>query len=211
MAEVVVPALIGGAVNALVGSIFSPPPPRLQLPQVPEIPVLSREEALQLAQSTLNPLFDKQLQETLRRVDIDNIRRGFFGQVPGAALSGARAADVESARAASIANLAEQMVGQSQQAALQAAALAQQGVLQQHQLALQQWQNQANNLMRGIQTGLLGAQMWSDWTGLVPFSGGLWTLGSRQALSNIGVPQALSSPPTSGAFSGSNPNWINPY
>jgi len=100
MAEVVVPALIGGAVNAVVNSIFNPPPPRPQLPQVPEIPVLSREEALQLAQSMLNPLFDEQLQETLRRVDIENIRRGFFGQVPGAALSGARAADVERSRAA---------------------------------------------------------------------------------------------------------------
>jgi len=218
MAEVVVPALIGGAVNAVVNSIFNPPPPRPQLPQVPEIPVLSREEALQLAQSMLNPLFDEQLQETLRRVDIENIRRGFFGQAPGAALSGARAADVERSRAAAIANLAEQMVGQSQQAALQAAALAQQGVLQQYQLAQQQWQNMSNNIMRGIQTGLLGAQMWSDWTGQVPFSGGQWTLSSRQALSDIGVPQVLSSPPNSGAFqlnrgtiSRSNLNWINPY
>src|SRR5690606_29525204 len=95
-------------------------------------------------------------------------------------------ADVERARAAAIANLAEQMVGQSQQNALQAAALAQQGVLQQNQLAQQQWQNLSNNIMRGIQTGLLGAQMWSDWTGLVPFGGGQFTLGSRQALSNIG-------------------------
>lgn len=184
---------------------------------MPEIPVLSREEALQLAQSMLNPLFDEQLQETLRRVDIENIRRGFFGQVPGAALSGARAADVERSRAAAIANLAEQMVGQSQQNALQAAALAQQGILQQNQLAQQQWQNLSNSLMRGIQTGLLGAQMWSDWTGLVPFSGGQWTLGSRQALSDIGVPQVLSSPPTSRPFqlnrtlSLSDINWVNPY
>jgi len=217
MAEVVVPALIGGAVNAAVNSILNPPPPQPQLPPVPEIPVLSREEALQLAQSMLNPLFDEQLQETLRRVDLENIRRGFFGQAPGAALSGARAADVERARAAAIANLVEQMVGQSQQAALQAAALAQQSALQQYQLAQQQWQNLSSNIMRGIQTGLLGAQMWSDWTGLVPFSGGQFTLGSRQALSNIGVPQVLSSPPTSRPFqlnraiSRSDINWINPY
>src|SRR5690606_33291142 len=155
-----------------------------------------------------NPLFDEQLQETLRRVDIENIRRGFFGQAPGAALSGARAADVERARAASIANLAEQMVGQSQQAALQAAALAQQGALQQHQLALQQWQNLSTSLMRAIQTGLLGGQMWCAWTALVPFRGGQGSLGSRQALSNIGVPQVLSSPPISGASSGSNINWM---
>src|SRR5690606_6151962 len=108
--------------------------------------------------------------------------------------------------ATAIANLAEQMVGQSQQAALQ-----------QYQLAQQQWQNLSSNIMRGIQTGLLGAQMWSDWTGLVPFSGGQWTLGSRQALSSIGVPQVLSSPPTSRPFqlsraiSRSDINWINPY
>lgn len=184
---------------------------------MPEIPVLSREEALQLSQSMLNPLFDEQLQETLRRVDIENMRRGFYGQLPGDALSGARAADVERSRATSIANLAEQMVGQSQQNALQAAALAQQGVLQQNQLAQQQWQNLSNNIMRGIQTGLLGAQMWSDWTGLVPFGGGQFTLGSRQALSNIGVPQVLSSPPTSSPFqlnrtvSRSDINWVNPY
>src|SRR5690606_25457090 len=114
--------------------------------------------------------------------------------------------------------LAEQMVGQSQQGALKAAALAQQASLQQHQLAPQQWQNLSNSLMRGIQTGLLGAQMCSGWTGLVPFRGGPWTLCSRQAVSNIGVPQVLSSPPSSGSFqlnpgtiSRSNLNWINPY
>src|SRR5690606_6211694 len=154
---------IGGAAKAVVNRIANPPPRRPQLPPVPEIPALSREEALPLAQSLLHPLFDEQMQENLRRGDFEKIRRGFFGQVPGAALSGARAADVERSRAAAIANLAEQMVGQSQQAALQAAALAQQGLLQQYQLAQQQWQNLSNSLMRGIQTGLLGAQMWSDW------------------------------------------------
>src|SRR5690606_26974395 len=161
MAEVVVPALIGGAVNAVVNSIFNPPPPQPQLPQVPEIPLLSREGALQRAQSVLIPPSDAQLQQTPRRAALEDIRRGCVAPLPGAALSGARAAGVERSRAATIANLAEQMVGQSQQAALQAAALAQQGVLQQHQLAQQQWQNLANSLMRGIQTGLLAAQMWS--------------------------------------------------
>src|SRR5690606_9182121 len=107
MAEVVVPAIVGAVVNAVVNSIFNPPPKQPQLPPVPETPVLSREEALQLAQSMLNPLFDEQLQETLRRVDLENIRRGFFGQAPGAAQYSARAGDLERSRAAVIAILAE--------------------------------------------------------------------------------------------------------
>src|SRR5690606_41305365 len=118
MEEVVVPAIVGAVVNAVVNSIFNPPPKQPQLPPVPETPVLSREEALQLAQSMLNPLFDEKLQETQRRVDLENIRRGFFGQAPGAALSGARTADVDRSRAPATPSLPAQRVGQSQQAAL---------------------------------------------------------------------------------------------
>lgn len=202
MAEVVLSSLVGSLVQSALTP--KPPPP-------PQVQTLTREEATQMAQEALNPLFDEQLQNTLRQVDLHNIRRGFFGQVPGAALSGARAADVERSRAAATANLAQQMFGQSQQAALQAAALAQ-----------QQWQNQAQNVFRGIGTGLAGAQLSAELTGMVPFSGGQFTFPIQMGLTNMGVQNALGQgpqpAPTGGRFtlqspaiSRSNLNWINPF
>ena len=221
MAEAVIPALVGGAVQAILTPSPPPPPEPPPAPEIPEIPLLSREEAMQLAQATLDPLFNQQVQEALRQTALQNMRRGFYGQRPGDELSERVQSDIESARASSIAQLAEQMVGQNQQAAIQAAALARQNALDQYSLAQQRWQQQSNNILRGIQTGLLGAQMCRDWTGQVPFGGGL-SFGARQQLTNIGAPQVLNSPPVTPyslrdsfklnqTFNLSSRDWLNPY
>ena len=102
-------------------------------PQPP--PVLSWDEAMERAQQTLNPVYDQMLQDTLRQVDLSNIRRGFFGQAPGAAMSADAASRLESQRASQIAQLANQMVGQSAAQAAQLQALAQ-SQLQQRQQSL---------------------------------------------------------------------------
>ncbi len=70
------------------------------------------------ATETLSPIYDERMQNTLAGVDKELISRGFFGQAPGAALAGSRAADVERAKAAAIASLGGQMQTQSQDQAL---------------------------------------------------------------------------------------------
>src|SRR5690606_11820621 len=107
------PYLIGAqAVVSLINQLNPPRPP-----SAPQIPTVSYDEAVQRAQQALNPIYQQALQETLRDVQQDAMRRGFFGQLPGAALSQDAAARIESGRAAAIANLAQQMVGQSLDAA----------------------------------------------------------------------------------------------
>src|SRR5690606_661254 len=102
--EVILPPLIGG----IVSSALSPRPPA----PPPPPPTMSREEAVERAQATLNPLYQEMLNETLRNLQRQQIARGFFGQLPGAALERSTAADIETRRAQQIAQLAEQMVGQ---------------------------------------------------------------------------------------------------
>src|SRR5690606_13139948 len=134
------------------------PQPRVQLPPPPPPPpTLTLEEARQQAEAILNPLYNEQLQETLRQLQLANIRRGFFGQAPGAELSQRAAADIESRRAQNIAQLASQLQGMTWEQAAQHAPL-----------ALQTAQLQAANdpltrmasfasIMSGIQ------QMWPTW------------------------------------------------
>ena len=98
----------------LAQTVSSPPQP--QMPEAP--PTLGWDEAMRQATETLNPIYDERMQQTLANLDKDLISRGFFGQTPGAALAGSRAADVERAKAAAIASLGGQMHGQSQEQAL---------------------------------------------------------------------------------------------
>jgi len=102
---------------------------------------LSFEDASSRAAAALNPLYNQQLQGTLKAVERDLIRRGFFGQMPSVPITREEAANVENARAAAIGSLANQMVGQSEQQALQAQQLAQNHWATQAQLALNALQN----------------------------------------------------------------------
>lgn len=130
------------------------------------VPGLSYEEALRQAGDVLNPLYDERLQQSLREVDRHNIARGFFGQLPGAALARSTAADIERARAGQIAGLAQQMIGQSQQAALQQQQLALQQAAQQSQAR----QGTFGNLLGAIGTGWNIYRGLADLTGYLPFT-----------------------------------------
>lgn len=80
-------------------------------------PKLTWEQAMARAQETLDPLYRQQMNEALKKVEQDLIRRGFFGQLPSVPISQEVASKIEDARAAAIANLANQLVGQSEEAA----------------------------------------------------------------------------------------------
>ncbi|MCK9328172.1 MAG: hypothetical protein M0P69_21930, partial [Bacteroidales bacterium] len=83
------------------------------------------------------------LQNALKAVDQSNIRRGFFGQLPGAALSRSTAADIGAKKAQAIGQLSNQLVGQSESNAQSRQALAQQA-----------WGTQTNALLQALQQGV---------------------------------------------------------
>ena len=118
--------------------------------QPPMPPTLSYDEALRRAEDVLNPVYDRHLRDTLKQIDSANIARGFYGQLPGDALARSTAADIQGARASQIANLAQQMVGQSEQQALAQQQLALQWAQQQQaarQQAMSSFANFANTLL----------------------------------------------------------------
>ncbi len=136
MAEIAVPALISGAA-AIGSSAIQANAQKQAIKQVQDMapPTLSYDEALQQSGDALNPLYDKQLQQNLEQVDLGNLSRGFYGQLPGDALKRSTAADIETTRSGQIASLAQQMQGQSQQQALQQQQLAAQYALSRGQQA----------------------------------------------------------------------------
>jgi hypothetical protein len=111
-----------------------------RLPQLSQsAPRLSSTEAKIRAEEQLSPLYKETLDKALEEVDRSNIRRGFFGQLPGAALSRSTAADIETRKAQAIGQLTNQLVGQSEESARA-----------QEALALQQYNAQANNIMNAF-------------------------------------------------------------
>lgn len=164
--------------NRILEGLLNQPDPRideyqrqleeLRRQQIYQPPTLSWQEAQGRAQSQLAPLYEQQLEQTLKAVDEDTIRRGFFGQLPAGVLRGSRAAQVEGAKNQAIANLANQMVGQSEQSALQQQGLAQQrwaAEAQMLQNALNAYQSSKQNKMANIMQlmALLQSQKDSDW------------------------------------------------
>jgi len=196
------------AAAATIYSAFRPQP-KVELPPPP--PTLTLEEARQQAEAILNPLYNEHLQETLRQVQLANIRRGFFGQAPGAELSQRTAADIESRRAENIAQLASQLQGMTWEQAAQHA-----------QLALQNARLQAANdpLTRMASfASIMGLiqQMWPTWwsqTFYQPISNPLDIAGRvlQQGWLNPGASQATPSVPAARpAGLGGGTSWINPY
>jgi hypothetical protein len=94
----------------------------LQKPKTPKS--IGYPEAELQAKATLGPLYDQRVTATLENLDRNAIARGFFGQLPAEALNRSTAAQIRGQQAADEAGLANQMVGQSQQYALAAAAQA---------------------------------------------------------------------------------------
>lgn len=111
---------------------------------------LSWDEAVQQASDVVNPLYDQYLRDSLTNLDRSAMARGFYGQMPADALRGERAAQVEQSRAQQISELANQLRGQSLEAALQWR-MAAQNALQQNlsnllnkeKLELDKWATQA--------------------------------------------------------------------
>lgn len=98
----------------------------------PKPHVLSMDQAIQQAKSALNPIYDNNVQQSTHNLENNLISRGFFGQLPGAALETYNAGQINNQRAAAIANLAAQLQGQSASQAAQASSSA----VQQAQAAL---------------------------------------------------------------------------
>lgn len=124
------PPEIRNLINQAVNMLASPPQPtippeiqqelnwlRQQYQQLTSVPRLSWEEARARAEAALNPLYRTHLQQALKEAEQDLIKRGFFGQLPSVPIAQDVVANVENARAAAIADLANQLVGQSEQAA----------------------------------------------------------------------------------------------
>lgn len=212
--ELILPPLIGG----LVSSAFSPRPPSAPPPP----PTMSREEAMERAQATLNPLYQEILEDSLRNLQRQQIARGFFGQLPGAALERSTAADIETRRAQQVAQLAEEMIGQEHARAMDIA---------RQRLSAEQarWageQQRFQNVMSGIGMGWnIGQQflggldimkalgLWGAGNQADPSIEGSVSPASTTALTRMSTPQA----PNVGFGVGRQTNigtptsWIQPY
>lgn len=119
-----------------------------------QFPALSYAEATNQAKDMLNPLYDEQLERTLKQLDTANIARGFYGQLPADVMKRSTAAEIERGRAGQIASLAQQMVGQSQQQAFQQQQLAAQKALNKGS----QWQNMLMGLLRTYGSWMQGTE-----------------------------------------------------
>ena len=184
--ELIIPPLVG----AVVSSALSPRPPRAPSAPPPP-PTMSREEAVERAQATLNPLYREILEESLRNLQRQQIARGFFGQLPGAALERSTAADIETRRAQQIAQLAEEMIGQEHARAMDIA---------RQRLAAEQarWagqQQRFQNIMSGIGMGWnIGQQLLGGLDILKAL--GLWGAGNQ---TDPSIPESVS-PASTTAF-----------
>ena len=115
-----------------------------RMPQAPKPqPTLTYNQGMKQAEGVYNPLYEELIPKALEAVDQNNIRRGFFGQLPGAALSRSTAADLQNQKAQAIGQLANQLVGQSQANA---------NTMQ--QLAQQQYASQANALLSALSSAM---------------------------------------------------------
>jgi hypothetical protein len=115
-----------------------------RMPQAPKPqPTLTYKQGMKQAEGVYNPLYEQLIPKALEAVDQNNIRRGFFGQLPGAALSRSTAADLQNQKAQAIGQLANQLVGQSQANA---------NTMQ--QLAQQQYASQANALLSALSSAM---------------------------------------------------------
>lgn len=140
-------------------SLSAPSAP--QLPPPP--PTLTWEEAREEARRVLDPLFGEHLKNALKAVDKASIRRGFFGQLPGAALSRSTAADIATRQAQAIGELTGHLQGMTAQQAAQHAQMA----LQRHQqnlLADQQRLSGLGTALQGLgQIQNLWPHVWAQW------------------------------------------------
>jgi len=136
-----------GQIAGVVGGVKSVIDSFKPKPAAP--PVLSYDQAMSQAQNSLNPIYDKQVSQTLAALDKGATARGFYGQAPADAFNRSTAAQIRGDQASAIANLGAQMQNQSAAQASQfqqnAIANAQQQSNAQYQQAMATGQWQSNN------------------------------------------------------------------
>ncbi len=109
-----------GSVGGMDMSMFAAPSWQdiyeevLRLIPEADIPaVLGWDEAIMRAESQLDPLYDQSLNKVLKDLAVDQIGRGFFGQLPASVITAEAAANIENLRNAEIAQLAQSIVDAS--------------------------------------------------------------------------------------------------
>ncbi len=114
---------LGGPVGGVIGTIgggllerafggSSSDTQATQQPQEQEVEQLPWDDAYQRAQQALDPGFQRTMDQTLSNIDHQSMQRGFFGQLPAAALRRSTAGDLSMQHQA---NLAQYATGLQQQ------------------------------------------------------------------------------------------------
>ena len=84
------------------------------LPKQEETKTLSWDEALERAKSTLDPIYDQRMSSLVKSLDVGNLSRGFYGQLPGEALKLENMTNEEGARLSALSQFANDLVGKSE-------------------------------------------------------------------------------------------------
>ena len=211
MIAAILPFIQGALMLAQLAQTVQGPP---QPPPPPELPpTLGWDEAMRRATETLSPIYDERMQQTLAGVDKDLISRGFFGQLPGAALAGSRAADVERAKAAAIASLGGQMQSQSEEQALAQQRLAAEWAMNQSNMWNQMQQQRQAGLGGLLNTSLYYPLDYAEATGT--YLGGGVTPKTQLGLAKQGIhyfdPAEAVSIPNQAANMFGSPLRLNQY
>lgn len=93
------------------------------LPQFDTVSPISYNEAISQATSQIDPIYQISLKTLLQDVANDQIKRGFFGQLPAAAFTTEAVANLEAGKNSDIAKLASELVSQSSDSAYKANSL----------------------------------------------------------------------------------------
>lgn len=143
---------VASMAKGLWDAFHSPKPPPMPAPP----PTLSAEEAERRARAVYEPLYQQYSQQLLEQLDKQALARGLFGQAPAEAYKTYRAQQLAAQQAADIANLKEQLIGQSEEAARQQQQLAMQYAMNNWNTQLANQVARTNALIAGMQAGIQG-------------------------------------------------------
>lgn len=129
------------------------------MPKTKEQPTLSYAEATGMAKDRLNPLYNQQSQAMLQALDKNALARGFYGQKPTDRMKHYKASELEQQRNSAIANMAQGLVGQSEDTAMKKAGM-----------ELQEQQTQLNALVQALnQSGAMSQNNISNMFNMLGF------------------------------------------
>lgn len=90
------------------------------LPTYTPVKTLTWDEAMDRAKAQLNPVYDERMTTAGKNVEYNNLKSGFYGQLPGEVLKRETQIQENNARSTALASLANQLMGKSESDALQA-------------------------------------------------------------------------------------------